>query len=77
MHAIRESSHGLEIEATLELPAPLPAVPSRPRLALVERPGPMTERKALSLAPIERVRSTSATLRRIENMAATELPTEF
>ncbi|WP_090436942.1 MULTISPECIES: winged helix-turn-helix domain-containing protein [Telluria group] len=28
----------------------------------------MTERKALSLAPIERVRSTSATLRRIENM---------
>jgi hypothetical protein len=68
MHAIRESSHGLEIEATLELPAPLPAVPSRPRLALVERPGPVTERKALSLAPIERVRSTSATLRRIENM---------
>jgi len=68
MHAIRESSHGLEIEATAELPAPLPAVPSRPRLALVERPGPVTERKALSLAPIERVRSTSATLRRIENM---------
>jgi DNA-binding Lrp family transcriptional regulator len=28
----------------------------------------VTERKALSLAPIERVRSTSATLRRIENM---------
>ncbi|WP_165391023.1 MULTISPECIES: winged helix-turn-helix domain-containing protein [Pseudoduganella] len=41
---------------------------AKPRLALVERPGPGTERKALSLAPIERVRSTSATLRRIENM---------
>ncbi|CAN7458053.1 winged helix-turn-helix domain-containing protein [Pseudoduganella sp. LjRoot289] len=40
----------------------------KPRLTLVERPGPIPERKALSLAPIERVRSTSATLRRIENM---------
>jgi DNA-binding Lrp family transcriptional regulator len=45
-----------------------PAKADKPRLTLVERPGPVHERKALSLAPIERVRSTSATLRRIENM---------
>lgn len=39
------------------------------RLSLVERPAPQPQQRApLSMAPIERVRSTSATLRRIENM---------
>ncbi len=37
--------------------------------ALIERPAPQPATRApMSLAPIERVRSTSATLRRIENM---------
>jgi hypothetical protein len=58
MHAIRPSHPGADSE--LSKPA---------RLTLVERPAPVLDRKpALSLAPIERVRSTSATLRRIENM---------
>lgn len=70
MHAIRESretSPGEMMAAHQELH--LAAAAERPRLALVERPGPpLPERKALSLASIERVRSTSATQRRIENM---------
>ena len=69
MHAIREANDVTPAEAAAarqELSSA--AASNRPRLALVERPGPVTERKALSLAPIERVRSTSATLRRIENM---------
>ena len=37
--------------------------------ALIERVAPQpTERAPISMAPIERVRSTSATQRRIENM---------
>ena len=62
MHAIRDNQNSGH--AMME---PAKAA-DKPRLTLVERPGPIPERKALSLAPIERVRSTSATLRRIENM---------
>ena len=35
---------------------------------LLERPVPLDRKPGLSMASIERVRSTSATLRRIENM---------
>ncbi|MEC5163683.1 hypothetical protein ACFDR9_003434 [Janthinobacterium sp. CG_23.3] len=38
------------------------------QLTLVDRAAPVPPRAPLSMAPIERVRSTSATLRRIENM---------
>lgn len=48
-----------ELYETRDMPA---------KLALVERPAPVEPRLPLSMAPIERVRSTSATLRRIENM---------
>jgi DNA-binding Lrp family transcriptional regulator len=42
---------------------------SDPVTALIERPAPQpVERAPISMAPIERVRSTSATQRRIENM---------
>ncbi len=45
------------------------AAPANNGPALIERPAPPApERTPLSMAPIERVRSTSATLRRIENM---------
>jgi hypothetical protein len=63
MHAFRENQESSP--ADQQEPA---KYAEKPRLALVERPGPIPERKPLSLASIERVRSTSATLRRIENM---------
>ena len=45
------------------------AVHTSSNSALIERVPPQpTERAPISLAPIERVRSTSATQRRIENM---------
>ena len=47
----------------------LNAVHTSSNSAMIERVPPQpTERSPISLAPIERVRSTSATQRRIENM---------
>jgi hypothetical protein len=63
MHAFRENQ-----ESSLADQQEAAKMMDKPRLALVERPGPIPDRKPLSLASIERVRSTSATLRRIENM---------
>ena len=75
MHAYRQTQDLDASPARGHGCAEMPAVPARdagPRpakLTLVERPAPPLDRKpALSMASIERVRSTSATLRRIENM---------
>jgi hypothetical protein len=47
---------------------PVPAATNKPS-GLIERPAPPLDRKpGLCMASIERVRSTSATMRRIENM---------
>ena len=66
MHAVRQP-HTLvqnEMKASPEMQA------TTAKLTLVERPAPapLDRKPALSMASIERVRSTSATLRRIENM---------
>lgn len=75
MHAYRQTQHRDASPARGQGRGELPALPARDasarpaRLTLVERPAPPLDRKpALSMASIERVRSTSATLRRIENM---------
>jgi len=66
MHAVRQPQHLVqnEMKASPEMQA------TTAKLMLVERPGPapLDRKPALSMASIERVRSTSATLRRIENM---------
>jgi len=66
MHAIRQNqqlAHGELSRTEMRTDA------NPPKLMLVDRAAPPLDRKpALSMAPIERVRSTSATLRRIENM---------
>ena len=66
MHAVRQPHHLVqnEMKATPEMQA------TTAKLMLVERPAPapLDRKPALSMASIERVRSTSATLRRIENM---------
>jgi len=63
MQALREP----QLLVQNEMKAPQPERGSK--LALVERPvQPLDRKPGLCMAPIERVRSTSATLRRIENM---------
>ena len=66
MHAVRQPQTLVqnEMKASSEMQA------TTAKLMLVERPAPapLDRKPALSMASIERVRSTSATLRRIENM---------
>lgn len=66
MHAVRQPQHLVqnEMKASSDMQA------TTAKLMLVERPAPapLDRKPALSMASIERVRSTSATLRRIENM---------
>jgi DNA-binding Lrp family transcriptional regulator len=66
MHAVRQPQTLVqnEMKASPEMQA------TTAKLTLVERPAPapLDRKPALSMASIERVRSTSATLRRIENM---------
>jgi DNA-binding Lrp family transcriptional regulator len=66
MHAVRQPQTLVqnEMKASPDMRA------TTAKLTLVERPAPapLDRKPALSMASIERVRSTSATLRRIENM---------
>jgi DNA-binding Lrp family transcriptional regulator len=66
MHAVRQPQTLVqnEMKASPDMQA------TTAKLTLVERPAPapLDRKPALSMASIERVRSTSATLRRIENM---------
>ncbi|MFC3380187.1 winged helix-turn-helix domain-containing protein [Rugamonas sp. CCM 8940] len=68
MHAIRQTRPAAAADTARQEPRD-GAARQHGKLALVERPAlqPL-QRAPLSMAPIERVRSTSATLRRIENM---------
>ncbi len=69
MHAIRPIAQTDPLQQAQQDSAEYGAVERAARLSLVERPAPQPQQRApLSMAPIERVRSTSATLRRIENM---------
>ena len=65
MHAVRQPQHLVQNEMKAS-----PEMQATTKLMLVERPAPapLDRKPALSMASIERVRSTSATLRRIENM---------
>ncbi len=70
MHAIRPPQHLVQNEMKAQT-QPEQRDTSSSKLSLVERPAPavpLDRKPGLSMAPIERVRSTSATLRRIENM---------
>jgi hypothetical protein len=67
MHAMRQS-HAPESGDTKAAHQDIRGAERSTQLALVERAAPLPARPPLSMAPIERVRSTSATLRRIENM---------
>src|SRR5262249_45278320 len=67
MQAIRESQREPQLLVQNEMKATQPERGGK--LALVERTvQPLDRKPGLGMAPIERVRSTSATLRRIENM---------
>jgi DNA-binding Lrp family transcriptional regulator len=69
MHAIRQTRPAVDAGNAARPEHRDGASRQHGKLALVERPAlqPL-QRAPLSMAPIERVRSTSATLRRIENM---------
>lgn len=68
MHALRQTHHVASGDMA-EQQESHDSVAQPAKLTLVERPAPQPQQRApLSLAPIERIRSTSATLRRIENM---------
>ncbi|SFM14436.1 MULTISPECIES: winged helix-turn-helix domain-containing protein [Rugamonas] len=69
MHAIRQTRPAVDAGTAARPEHRDGASRQHGKLALVERPAlqPL-QRAPLSMAPIERVRSTSATLRRIENM---------
>ena len=71
MHAIRQPHHLVQNEMKAETQPEQRDTSTTAKLSLVERPAPpvpLDRKPGLSMAPIERVRSTSATLRRIENM---------